>query len=100
MAHVGPMFGQAGHFNNQAKGPELQYARDRYNNEVKRLYKVLDKRLRECTWIARDEYSIADMSVYPWVKGYADRGVDKAYHPNFMRWRGRNRASSISAPPA
>ena len=86
MAHVGPMFGQAGHFNNQAKGPELQYARDRYNNEVKRLYKVLDNRLRECAWIAGDEYTIADMAIYPWCKGYADRGVNKAEHPNFMRW--------------
>jgi len=86
MAHVGPMFGQAGHFNNQAKGPELQYARDRYNNEVKLLYKVLDNRLRECAWIAGDEYTIADMAIYPWCKGYADRGVSKAEHPNFMRW--------------
>ncbi len=86
MAHVGPMFGQAGHFNNQAKGPELQYARDRYNNEAKRLYKVLDNRLRECAWIAGDEYSIADMAVYPWTRGHKDRGIDKAGYPNFMRW--------------
>ena len=86
MAHVGPMFGQAGHFNNQAKGAELQYARDRYNNEVKRLYQVLDNRLRECTWIAGEEYTIADMAIYPWCKGYADRGIDKAAHPHFMRW--------------
>ena len=86
MAHVGPMFGQAGHFNNQAKAAELQYARDRYNNEVKRLYKVLDNRLRECAWIAGDEYTIADMAIYPWCKGYADRGIDKAGHPHFMRW--------------
>ena len=86
MAHVGPMFGQAGHFVNQAKGPELQYARDRYLNESKRLYKVLDNRLGECAWIAGEEYSIADMATYPWCKGHADRGVTKVEHPNFMRW--------------
>jgi GSH-dependent disulfide-bond oxidoreductase len=86
MAHVGPMFGQAGHFNNVAKGPELQYARDRYNNEAKRLYKVLDNRLRECAWLAGEDYSIADMATYPWCKGYADRDVNKADHPHFMRW--------------
>jgi GST-like protein len=86
MAHVGPMFGQAGHFNNVAKGPELQYARDRYNNEAKRLYKVLDNRLRESAWLAGEDYSIADMATYPWCKGYADRDVNKADHPHFMRW--------------
>ena len=33
-----------------------------------------------------DEYTIANMAVYPWVKGYADRRIDKADHPRFMRW--------------
>ena len=86
MAHVGPMFGQAGHFNNQAKGPELQYARDRYNNEALRIYRVLENRLRESAWLGCDQYTIADMAVYPWTRGHADRGIDKAGFPNFMRW--------------
>jgi GST-like protein len=86
MAHVGPMFGQSGHFNNQAKDPNLQYARDRYNNEAARLYKVLDNRLAESIWLGCDEYSIADMATYPWTKGHKGRGVDEASHPNFMRW--------------
>ncbi len=86
MAHVGPMFGQSSHFNNRADSPELQYARDRYNNEALRIYRVLDNRLRDCAWLAGDEYTIADMATYPWTRGYKDRGVDKAGYPHFMRW--------------
>ena len=85
MGHIGPMFGQANHFNNYAK-ENVQYAKDRYNNEAVRLYRVLDNRLRDNTWIAGDEYTIADMAIYPWTKSHADRGIDKAGYPNFMRW--------------
>jgi len=85
MAHIGPMFGQANHFNNYAK-ESIQYAKDRYNNEAVRLYRVLDNRLRDNTWIVGDEYTIADIAIYPWTKSHADRGIDKAGYPHFMRW--------------
>jgi GST-like protein len=85
MAHVGPMFGQANHFNTYTK-EVIQYGRDRYNNESVRLYKVLDNRLKDSAWLGADEYSIADMATYPWTKGHKDRGIDKAGFPNFMRW--------------
>ena len=85
VAHVGPMFGQANHFNNYTK-ENLQYAKDRYNNESVRLYRVMDNRLKASQWIGCDEYSIADIAIYPWTKGYKDRGIDKAEYPNFMRW--------------
>ena len=85
MAHVGPMFGQANHFNNYSKD-NIQYAKDRYNNEAVRLYQVLDNRLRDNPWLAGDEYTIADIATYPWTKGHKDRGVDKTGFPNFMRW--------------
>ena len=85
MAHVGPMFGQANHFNNYAKD-NIQYAKDRYNNEAVRLYRVLDNRLRESPWLGCDEYTIADMATYPWTKGHKDRGIDQAGFPHFMRW--------------
>ena len=85
MAHVGPMFGQANHFNNYAKDT-IQYAKDRYNNESVRLYRVLDNRLRDSAWLGSDEYSIADMATYPWTKGHKDRGITQAEFPNFMRW--------------
>ena len=84
VAHIGPMFGQANHFNRQAK--DNQYARDRYNNEVLRLYRVLDNRLDESEWLGSDEYTIADIATYPWCKGHADHGIDKSAFPNFMRW--------------
>jgi GSH-dependent disulfide-bond oxidoreductase len=85
VGHVGPMFGQANHFNNYAK-ENIQYAKDRYNNESVRLYRVLDNRLRESAWVGCDEYTIADMAIYPWTKGHKDRGIDKAVFPHFMRW--------------
>ena len=85
MGHIGPMFGQANHFNNYTK-EVIQYARDRYNNESVRLYRVLDNRLRESAWIGCDEYSVADIATYPWTKGHKDRGVDRTGFPNFMRW--------------
>ena len=84
MASVGPMFGQAGHFINVAKDNE--YGRTRYVNEMLRLYRVLDNRLRDSPWLGCDEYSIADMAVYPWTKTHAERGVKKADYPNFARW--------------
>ena len=85
MAHVGPMFGQANHFNNYAKD-NIQYAKDRYNNESVRLYRVLDNRLRDSAWLGCDEYTIADIATYPWTKGHKDRGITKEEFPNFMRW--------------
>ncbi|MEO6824940.1 MAG: glutathione binding-like protein [Nitrosospira sp.] len=84
MAHVGPMFGQANHFN--GKSMDNPYARDRYNNESLRLYRVLDNRLGTSQWLACDEYTIADIATYPWCKGHKDRGIDKTAFPNFMRW--------------
>lgn len=93
MAHVGPMFGQAHHFNNYAK-EKIPYAMDRYNNEQARLYTVLENRLGASEWIGCGEYSIADMANYPWVKGWENYGVDAAAHPNFMRWIGAMEARS------
>ncbi|MBT3307786.1 MAG: hypothetical protein HOK21_02935 [Rhodospirillaceae bacterium] len=62
---IGPMFGQCGHFMGYA--PEkIPYAIDRYQNETKRLYGVLNRRLAEHPYLAGD-YSIADMAVYPWI---------------------------------
>ncbi|SET33390.1 GST-like protein [Nitrosospira multiformis] len=84
VAHIGPMFGQANHFNRQAR--DNQYARDRYNNESLRLYRVLENRLGASAWLGCDEYSIADIATYPWCKGHAERGVDGETFPSFMRW--------------
>ena len=67
MAGIGPMQGQANVFVRYA--PErISYAIERYQTETKRLYRVLEKRLVESAYLGGEEYSIADMAVYPWVK--------------------------------
>jgi GST-like protein len=85
MGGIGPMFGQFGHFNTYA--PEkIPYAIERYQNEVHRLHRVLDKRLAEAEWLAGDEYSIADIITFPWLRAPERRNVDLADHPNVRRW--------------
>ncbi|MCA3217281.1 MAG: glutathione S-transferase N-terminal domain-containing protein [Burkholderiales bacterium] len=69
MGGLGPMFGQLGFFHKFAgKDYEDKRPRDRYVNESKRLLGVLDCELAERTWVAGDEYSIADIAIFPWVR--------------------------------
>jgi GST-like protein len=94
MGHIGPMLGQAHHFLQYA--PEkIEYAMNRYRNEANRLYGVVDRRLEENEWIAGDEYSIADMSIMPWLRFPERQGVDIDDYPNLKNWRDR-----IAARPA
>jgi GSH-dependent disulfide-bond oxidoreductase len=84
MGSVGPMLGQAHHFRLYA--PEkIDYAVNRYTNEAKRLYGVMDRRLAEAPFFAF-EYSIADIAIFPWTRSHANQGVDLAEYPNFKRW--------------
>jgi len=84
MASVGPMLGQAHHFRLYA--PEkLQYAIDRYTNEARRIYSVIDKRLGEVAYLA-GEYSIADIAVYPWLVPHSMQGQNLDDTPNLKRW--------------
>ena len=84
-ASVGPMFGQNHHFNDYA--PEkIPYAQNRYIKETARLYGVMDKQLAQSTYIALNEYSIADMAIFPWVANYKRHGVDMLDFPNVRRW--------------
>jgi GST-like protein len=84
MGGVGPMFGQAHHFRIYA--PEkIDYAINRYTNEAKRLYGVLDRRLAQVEYCAGD-YSIADIAIYPWTRSHVNQGVDFADFPNVRRW--------------
>jgi GST-like protein len=69
MAGIGPMFGQVGFFHKFAgKDFEDKRPRDRYVVEAKRLLAVLDARLSIGTWILGDEYTIADIATFPWVR--------------------------------
>jgi GST-like protein len=84
MGGLGPMTGQAGHF--QFYAPEqLPYAKERYLNEVLRLYEVLNRRLSDREHVAGD-YSIADMAIWPWLVTYKRLGVDLVEFPNLRRW--------------
>jgi GSH-dependent disulfide-bond oxidoreductase len=84
MASVGPMLGQAHHFRLYA--PEkLQYAIDRYTNEARRIYNVIDKRLGDAAYLA-GEYSIADVAVYPWLVPHNMQGQNLDDTPNLKRW--------------
>jgi len=84
MGGVGPMFGQAHHFM-RAKKDEIPYGSERYGNEARRLYGVLDKRLSEAAYLA-DEYTIADIATYPWVARHEWHRVDLAAFPHVKRW--------------
>jgi GST-like protein len=84
MGGVGPMFGQAHHFM-RAKKDEIPYGSERYGNEAKRLYGVMDKHLAAHEHFA-DEYSIADMAIYPWTARYEWHRVDIAGFKNVKRW--------------
>ena len=69
MGGIGPMFGQVGFFTKFAgKEFEDKRPRDRYVNEAKRLLKVLELRLDGRKWIMGEQYTIADISVFPWVR--------------------------------
>ena len=90
MGGVGPMFGQAFHFLHQlpdAAPPEaVAYGRDRYGGEVRRLCAVADTRLADVPFLAGDEYSVADIAVFPWIALHDWFGVDLAETPHLGRW--------------
>jgi GST-like protein len=85
MGGVGPMLGQNHHFRIYA--PEkIPYAIDRYTNEAKRLYGVMDKQLALGPYIAGNTYSIADMAIYPWLRNWKNQGIDWADYPRLKDW--------------
>jgi GST-like protein len=84
MGGFGPMLGQNHHFAIYA--PEkIPYAIKRYQDETHRLYGVLNRRLEGRDFVA-DEYSIADMAMIGWARGYERQGQDIAEFPNVKRW--------------
>ena len=82
---LGPMLGQNHHFNRYA--PEkIPYAIDRYVNETRRLYGVLNKRLEGRAFIAGKDYTIADMAAYPWIVPYENQGMALEDFPHLKAW--------------
>jgi glutathione S-transferase len=81
---IGPMMGQANVFYRYF--PEkIQPAIDRYQNESRRLFEVLDRRLGEAEWLAGD-YSIADIAHWCWVRTHRWSGVSVDGLPHLQRW--------------
>ena len=94
MGGFGPMLGQAHHFRSYA--PEkIGYAYDRYSNEARRLYNVLEQQLDKAGWVNGSAYSIADMAIMPWARLWYRQGVEAAEIPNVLAW-----LEEIKARPA
>ena len=85
MGGLGPMAGQNHHFNRFAR-EKIPYAIERYVNETARLYGVLDKRLADREFVAGDEYSIADMAIYPWIVPHTYQQQNLDDFPHLKRW--------------
>lgn len=90
MGGLGPMAGQAHHFLKYAPAMDppndLPYAKDRYRNEVARLYGVLDRQLSKNEFVAGDFYSIADMSIWGWASLWEGQQQTLDDKPNLSRW--------------
>jgi GSH-dependent disulfide-bond oxidoreductase len=94
MGGIGPMLGQAHHFRIYA--PEkIEYAVNRYSNEARRLYGVMDKQLGVTRFLAGNDYSIADIATFPWTRSWKNQGIELDEFPNVKRW-----FDEISARPA
>lgn len=81
---VGPMIGQAHHFL-RAKPGVSEYAAKRYRDEALRLYGVLDRRLEGRDYVV-DDYSIADIAIWPWISRFEWQTIDLNQYPNVKRW--------------
>ena len=91
---VGPMLGQAHHFRIYA--PErIEYAINRYTNEAKRLYGVMNKQLANAKYIAGAQYSIADIAIFPWLRSWKNQGISWNDYPHLKGW-----FDEIAARPA
>lgn len=84
MGGVGPMLGQVHHFHHFNPGI-AEYAEDRFMKEAQRLYGVLDRRLEGREFVA-DDYTIADIAIWPWMARFDWQDVDLNAFPNVKRW--------------
>jgi GST-like protein len=85
MGSVGPMLGQAHHF--RVYAPEkIAYAIERYTNEARRLYAVLNRQIARQRYVAGDAYTIADIAVFPWLRSWKNQGIDWNDYPHLKGW--------------
>lgn len=88
MGHIGPMLGQAHHFRGYAP-VRISYGIERYTRESNRLYGVLDGQLSHHEYVAGNDYTIADMAIFPWLRSHAKQGVDLDGYPHVKQWLAR-----------
>ncbi|MDQ0422751.1 GST-like protein [Peteryoungia aggregata LMG 23059] len=103
MGGVGPMFGQYGHFHKFAadKVENNPYPAQRYRDEVRRLLGVLEAQLAKGPWLTGEDYTMADIATWPWVRclkvfydGEADLGLSD--YPRVLYWWARAEARPAS----
>ena len=85
MGGVGPMLGQTHHFRLYAPD-KLPYAIDRYTNEARRLYGVMNTQLASHRYIAGASYSVADIAIFPWLRNWANQGIEWEDYPHVKAW--------------
>ncbi len=96
MANQGPKFGERGHFSRvAASAGDQSYAQRRFDDEVHRLYGVMNNRLYDRRYLAGDEFTIADIVSYPWTVNWQLQGIDLNEFLHFKRW-----FEEVSARPA
>jgi GSH-dependent disulfide-bond oxidoreductase len=88
MGSIGPMLGQAHHFRLYAP-EQIEYAVNRYTNEARRLYGVMDKQLGKHVYLAGDDYTIADIATFPWTRSWKNQGIDLEEYPHVRDWQER-----------
>jgi GST-like protein len=94
VGHIGPLLGQAHHFRIYAT-EKIPYAIDRYTNEARRLYGVLDRQLGRSKYVACNELTIADIAMFPWLRSWKNQGIDWTEFPQLKGW-----FDEIAARPA
>jgi GSH-dependent disulfide-bond oxidoreductase len=88
------MLGQTHHFRVYAPEP-IEYAINRYSNEARRLYGVMDTKLGKTAYLAGNDYTIADIASFPWTRSWKNQGIELDDFPNVKRWH-----EEIAARPA
>ncbi|WP_066656216.1 MULTISPECIES: glutathione binding-like protein [unclassified Sphingomonas] len=94
MGGLGPMAGQNHHFNRYAP-EQIPYAQKRYIDETNRLYGVLDRQLAGRPFVGGEDYSIADMAIYPWIVPYEAQSQNLDDFAHLKRW-----FEAVAARPA
>ncbi|HEX5509104.1 MAG TPA: glutathione binding-like protein [Pseudolabrys sp.] len=85
MANVGPMFGQHVHFSRFAPQPQ-PYGGPRYRTIVNKLFDLYDRQLAAHPYVAGNDYTIADMAAFPWLRNVQLLNVDLAKWPHVKKW--------------